>query len=286
MKISVLTPSFNSVQYLEKAIQSVHSQSYSNWEHIVMDGGSKDGTIEILKRYPKVSWVSEPDKGQSDAMNKAFEKSSGDLIVYLNADDYFAEGAFQAAVEAFEKNPQADMVVGNIDTFYQATGMALQASPGIDFESVLALFNFQFPNNPVGYFYKRKVQEGIGPFPVENHLTMDYWFLLRALSRFSVVKSDKKFGTFFVDGSNKSIDGDKSYQHASEVLYTYLNSLEEGERKEAFLLLMHSVRKLHTSKMNLYKDIESLSQLLGKINASPFFRLYSHLKSFFTKTAS
>jgi glycosyltransferase involved in cell wall biosynthesis len=87
--ISVITPVLDGERFIEDAIRSVLRQEYKRFEHVVVDGGSTDGTVEILKRYPHLRWVSEPDRGQSDAMNKGFDLSSGEVVVYLNADDYF-----------------------------------------------------------------------------------------------------------------------------------------------------------------------------------------------------
>ena len=112
LKISVITPSFNSGEYLEDAIQSVLIQQYPSFEHIVVDGGSTDGTMDILRKYNHITWISEPDKGQSDAMNKGFKMSTGDIIVYLNADDYFLPGAFNRVIPYFDAG--AEFVVGNI----------------------------------------------------------------------------------------------------------------------------------------------------------------------------
>ena len=101
MKISILTPSYNSGKYIERAIESVVDQGYDNWEHIIVDGGSTDGTAVILKKYPHLKWISEPDKGQSDAMNKAFEMSNGDIIGYLNADDWYELSIFSLIADVF-----------------------------------------------------------------------------------------------------------------------------------------------------------------------------------------
>src|ERR1700748_3664539 len=114
MKISVLTPSYNTGKYVEREIQSVINQRYESFEHIIVDGGSKDDSLAIFKKYDHLIWVSEPDKGQSDAMNKAFNISTGDIIVYLNADDEFAPNAFTEIITAFKNKPDTDMVVGNL----------------------------------------------------------------------------------------------------------------------------------------------------------------------------
>ena len=98
MKISILTPSYNAEQFLDRAICSVRQQDYEHWEHIIVDGGSTDGTLELLQKYPHLIWKSEPDKGQSDAMNKAFAMATGDLIVSLTADDYFEPHVFTSVI--------------------------------------------------------------------------------------------------------------------------------------------------------------------------------------------
>src|SRR5438552_10816229 len=108
--ISIVTPSFNQAQFVEECLQSVKSQSYGCVEHIVTDGVSTDGTVEIIKRYSQepssgyLRWASEPDHGQSDALNKGFRMATGDFVGWLNSDDRYRPGCFRAVVDAFEKN--------------------------------------------------------------------------------------------------------------------------------------------------------------------------------------
>ncbi|MDQ3019869.1 MAG: glycosyltransferase [Bacteroidota bacterium] len=201
-KISVLSPSFNSGGSIEKAILSVLNQGYANFEHIIYDGGSSDGTVGILKKYPHLKWVSEPDKGQSDAMNKAFDMSTGDIIAYLNVDDYFQRGAFHKISKAFQENPSAEMVVGNL--FFEFSRHTFTRKAEIDYKKIMLPFKYIFPINPVSYFYKRKVQESIGAFPLDNHYAMDYWFLLRAYQTHKLVKIEDYLGTFCMNGLNKT----------------------------------------------------------------------------------
>jgi len=92
--ISIVTPSLNQGRYIEQTIQSVLLQNYPNFEHIVIDGGSTDGTVEILKKYPHLKWISEKDSGQSEALNKGLKMATGDIIAWINSDDWYAEGAF------------------------------------------------------------------------------------------------------------------------------------------------------------------------------------------------
>jgi glycosyltransferase involved in cell wall biosynthesis len=102
-RLTIITPSLNQAQYLERAIRSVLDQGYPDLEYIVMDGGSTDGSVNILKRYDGhlAHWQSEPDGGQSWAINRAIERSTGDVIAYINSDDYYLPGAFDAALPSF-----------------------------------------------------------------------------------------------------------------------------------------------------------------------------------------
>lgn len=221
-KISILSPSFNSENTIEKAILSVLNQGYTNIEHIICDGGSKDRTLEIIKKYPHIKYVSEPDKGQCDAMNKAFAMSTGDIIVYLNVDDYFQRGAFAKIVKAFEQNPEAEMVVGNL--FFEYEDHTFIRKPEIEYEKIMLPFKYIFPINPVSYFYKRNVQEKIGPFPLDNHFTMDYWFLLKAYQKHKIVKIEDYLGTFWMNGLNKTSGADnRKNTHAIVVEHLKLN---------------------------------------------------------------
>lgn len=206
MKISVLTPSLNSGKYLDRAIKSVLAQNYTNFEHIVMDGGSTDDTLSVLKQYDHIIWVSEPDKGQSDAMNKAFKASTGDIIVYLNADDEFAPEAFDAIINKFNNSPKADMVVGNL--LCSNAKFDVVKVPSVNYLDLIIYWRDQHPYNPVSYFYKRAVQTRTGDFPVDNHCAIDIWFLLKAYQKFNIVKLKMVLGTFHIDGNNKTSNTD------------------------------------------------------------------------------
>jgi len=209
MKISILTPSYNSGKYLKRAIDSVINQDYKNYEHIIADGNSTDDTKDIVKDYPYINFISEPDHGQSDAMNKAFERSTGDIIVYLNADDEFLPNAFSCIIKAFIANPDADMVVG--DLLFKTDTETLRRVPSNQYKKILLYWLNLFPNNPVSYFYKRRVQETIGKFPVDEHYAMDMWFLLKAYRKFKVTKVDEVLGIFHSDGANKTATIDAGY---------------------------------------------------------------------------
>jgi glycosyltransferase involved in cell wall biosynthesis len=140
--VSVVTPVYNGAEYIERCLESVMAQEYERVEHIVQDGGSSDGTVEILERYrDKVEWVSEPDRGQSDGLNRALQRARGDIIVVLNADDELMPHAVSWAVEQLEKYPEAAVVYGDV-YIVGPGGEIIQESRGpepYDFEKVLCV---------------------------------------------------------------------------------------------------------------------------------------------------
>jgi glycosyltransferase involved in cell wall biosynthesis len=251
MKISVLTPSFNSGKYIERAINSVLNQDYSNWEHIIVDGDSSDNTIEVLKKYEHLVWVSEKDKGQSDAMNKAFNMSSGDIIVYLNADDYFLPNVFKEIVKTFQET-NAEIVVGDLKEEWADREVIRKQSA--NHGSILQYWKSKFPANPVSYFYLKEVQVRVGAFPLDNHYTMDLWFLFRAFENVKSFKLDKILGVFYLHEVNKTIQADTKKNMENEyrlylkekgslsyligmVLFKIRNSNFRGKRRASKLLL-------------------------------------------------
>jgi glycosyltransferase involved in cell wall biosynthesis len=124
-RLTVITPSLNQAKYLERALRSVLDQGYPDLEYIVMDGGSTDGSVDILRRYDDrlAYWASRPDEGQSWAINRAIERSTGEVIAYINSDDYYLPGAFDAALPFFD-DPSVRWVAGT--TEYREAGGTLE----------------------------------------------------------------------------------------------------------------------------------------------------------------
>lgn len=176
--VSIITPSFNKGPYIEETIMSIRNQTYQNIEHIVFDGASTDETISILKKYNKnLKWISEPDKGQSDAINKGWRIAKGDIIAYLNADDTYLTDAVESAVAFFEKNPDVYMLYGDgvITDEYGKNPRVIQSG-------TVSLKNLVFCQNTIfqpSVFLRREVFTIVGDVDVDLHLAMDFDYWLR-----------------------------------------------------------------------------------------------------------
>jgi len=121
-RVSIITPSYNQAQFLEQTICSVLGQNYPNLEYWVIDGGSTDGSAEIIQKYAGqlAGWVSEPDRGQAEGINKGLARATGEVVAWLNSDDLYYPDAIEAAVEALAANPQASFVFSDVESIDEA----------------------------------------------------------------------------------------------------------------------------------------------------------------------
>ncbi|NMD27205.1 MAG: glycosyltransferase, partial [Chloroflexi bacterium] len=152
--ISIITPSYNQAAFLEQTLRSVLEQDYPNIEYWVIDGGSTDGSVDIIKRYaPKLAgWVSEADDGQADAINKGFARARGEYIAWLNSDDLYYPGALSEAVRALEANPAAPFVFSDVESIDE-TGKAFNRMHYGDW-GLADLMRFRIIGQP-GVFMRR-----------------------------------------------------------------------------------------------------------------------------------
>ena len=134
-RISIVTPSFNQAPYLEETIQSILGQKYPNLEYIIVDGGSTDGSVDIIKRHAAqlAWWVSEPDAGQYDAINKGFARSTGEILGWLNADDKYLPWTFQVLAQIFSSVPQVEWISSLYPMLLDESGVAFQCTPARGF---------------------------------------------------------------------------------------------------------------------------------------------------------
>jgi glycosyltransferase involved in cell wall biosynthesis len=255
-KISVITPSLNSDRFLECAVESVLAQNYPYFEHIIVDGGSTDGTLQTIRKHPHLSWISEPDRGQSEAMNKGFHLSEGEVIVYLNADDYFEEGAFHTVASCFLEG--ACFVVGKVRVV-RPDGSFWINDPKTEFQEMLKWWrpNF-FCYNPAGYFYKREVQEAVGGFDVHYAHKMDLDFLLKSALKVPFTKIDRILGNFrFIEGTKTSkLSAAEHTRQMACVCDKYSEHLTENDA--------HSYARERARNMSIWKARDMAVQNLKK----------------------
>jgi glycosyltransferase involved in cell wall biosynthesis len=139
-KISIVTPSYNQGMYLEKTIRSVLDQKYLNLEYIILDAGSTDNSVEIIRKYSSflTYWESKPDKGQADAIYRGFEMATGDIVACINSDDYYLPGSLNIVGEYFRQNPETRWLIGNGIIVNEEGGELLRCyTPPVDFEKLI-----------------------------------------------------------------------------------------------------------------------------------------------------
>jgi len=178
--ISIVTPSLNQGAYIEEAIKSVLNQQYPNFEHIIIDGGSTDGTIDILKKYDHLIWVSEKDNGQSQAINKGFKRARGEIIGWLNSDDYYEPGAFIIIVQELCKPEGKYIVVGDCKVVNGKGEKIGYCKAKLTHPSNFIKYwdrDYRIPQ-PAVFFYKDIIGR-VGFLDEELQYVMDYDFWLR-----------------------------------------------------------------------------------------------------------
>jgi glycosyltransferase involved in cell wall biosynthesis len=169
--VSVITPSFNQGEFIEETIQSILDQDYPNIEHIVIDGASTDGTVSMLKRYDRrISWLSEPDRGQSDAINKGFRRARGDIMTWLGADDVYERNTVAKIVKHFEEHSDTGMVYGEC-LYINSMGQTIGKYPSRDFD-IAGLLLFGFIPQPT-VFMRKSVLDRVGLVDTDLHFAMD-----------------------------------------------------------------------------------------------------------------
>lgn len=176
--VSIVTPSFNQARYLEATLRSVLEQDYPRIEYLVADGGSNDGSVEIIQRYAGrlAWWVSEKDSGQAEAINKGFARTQGEIVAWLNSDDLYLPGAVSAAVRAFAAAPEAGLVFGDvvsIDGAGEPINVMTFGPWGLD-----DLLQFKIISQP-GVFMRRSVLEKSGYLDPSFHYLLDHHLWLR-----------------------------------------------------------------------------------------------------------
>lgn len=174
--VSIVTPSFNQARFLPQTLASIRAQDYPRIENIIVDGGSTDGSVDILRAAPNIRWISERDQGQVDAINKGFAMASGDILAWLNSDDTLSPHAVRIAVEAMERTG-ADMVYGDV-RIIDPEGGHIRMFYGIPFDYRVLLYGIDYIGQQ-SVFYRRALLDRAGPLRLEYDNGFDYELWLR-----------------------------------------------------------------------------------------------------------
>jgi glycosyltransferase involved in cell wall biosynthesis len=203
--VSVVTPSFNQAKFLEETMISVLSQDYPHIEYIVIDGGSTDGTLEIIERHAArlAHWISEPDRGQADAINSGFAAASGEILAWLNSDDTYNPGAVSEAVAFLRSNPDVGMVYGNAYYIDQA-GVRIGRYPArqTDYEGLRRGINTVCQQS---MFFRTSLWKEVGPLDPSFYYAMDYDLWVRLAAAAPIVFQDRYWANFRLHPDSKSL---------------------------------------------------------------------------------
>ncbi len=259
-KISIITPSYNQGPFIERTIRSVLDQGYPNIEYIVMDGGSKDGTIDILRKYEgRLTWVSERDKGQTDAINKGITRSTGDIIAYLNSDDTYETGALRKVADHFIAHPETMWLTGKcriIDEQNREMRRPITAYKNF----LLRHFSYSLllVTNPVSQpstFWRRSTVDEFGLLDENEHLVMDYAYWLKLGKKYPPAVLDAYLAGFRVYAASKT---------SSSFLTTFKREMELARRYSDSRLLNGLHRISYVIIATAYFFLNASGRILNK----------------------
>lgn len=228
LKISIITPSYNQSAYLEETIESVLSQAFQNLEYIIIDGGSSDGSVDIIKKNEKYLkyWVSEKDGGQSHAINKGLKYATGEVVNWINSDDYLEAGALKYIASAFE-DPARRVICGRSNII--KADQIIAQSKGTDlYENNLAksigLARIDQPET----WFRKAIFDQIGPLNESLHFVMDRELWIRYLLLFGhngIFRTDKVLANFRLHENSKTVSQKQDFVEENNQLYAALSTL-------------------------------------------------------------
>jgi glycosyltransferase involved in cell wall biosynthesis len=263
MKITIITPSFNQAQYLEATIQSVLSQKYPDLEYMIFDGGSMDNSKQIIEKYKNqlTYWESTKDKGQSDAINKGFAKTTGEIVTWLNSDDQLMPDALFEVAAYFEKNPDIAFVHGKtmlIKNTNDKTGIIKGAeNKDLNYRYLAGL---PFPQPSA--FFRKKMLDLFGYLNESYHYGMDYDFFLKIILNYEGLKVEDVFSKYLLHKNSKTVSQSAVFaRDYSKIFSRLLRSFPFTEDLIAQMKMLKMYEEgdnsYDTNKQFTFKDLQT-----------------------------
>lgn len=240
-KISIITPSYNQAQFIERTIKSILDQEVNFFfEYIVVDGGSTDGTLAILEKYrERLKFVSEKDKGQSDAVNKGIAIASGEIIGWLNSDDVYTQGTLQKVVDMFEANPEKQWLFGKCNMIDEDDRIARSLITAYkDYNCRHFSYTNLLTENPISQpatFFRKNAFLKTGPLDLALHYAMDYDLWLRMSNLGDPLFIDEYLASFRLQRKSKSLSNFKR-------LFSEQYQIHKNYDRQWYSLLVHRMK--------------------------------------------
>ncbi|MGC4035933.1 MAG: glycosyltransferase family 2 protein [Chitinophagaceae bacterium] len=220
-KISIVTPSYNQGQFIEETILSIINQDYPNLEYIVIDGGSTDNSVEIIKKYSNkiYYWISEKDSGQADAINKGFKKATGEIINWINSDDQLVPGALKKIADSFAANPNAVMIHGRIEYFGESINSFY--SRNLPRQDIQTRYIAHICMPQPATFYRQTLLTEQGLLDEQLHFSMDADLFIRAGLHYEIVQTEDVFARFRLHSTSKSVSSfNKTFLTENAIIFS------------------------------------------------------------------
>ncbi len=255
IKVSVITPSYNQGAFLEETIQSVLSQSYDNIEYIIIDGGSTDNSVNIIKRYTDhlAYWCSEKDNGQADAINKGFKHATGSLLCWINSDDILYPTFVEERVQQFIQHPEADMIYGDVEQGDSPAHKFVRRGAPVTYVDMLLTLNVPIPQQSA--MWKRTILDRIGYLQPQWYVLLDREFFMRMAESGIILYREGALAFFRNHEQSKSIKDWGRWATELECYYVHLFENEHSpfyhyKRQAMTSLYLHCYKIARDCSMN------------------------------------
>lgn len=241
-RVTIITPVFNGIRYISECVGNVALQGVADLEHLVIDGGSTDGTAERLyelaEMHPHLRVISEKDKGQSDAMNKGVRLAKGEIIGFLNVDDFYEPGAVRDAMDYLRRHPSIDFVAGNCQIIDE-NGKFIHLNRPRDLRLESILLGEPMPQNPSAYFYRKSIHAIVGEYDVSEHYTLDLIFVLNCAAKVRMAYTPRLWGNMRMMPGTKTYNDSKSGTapvRRKELISLWLSRLSPAQRRRMYFI--------------------------------------------------